>query len=113
MTLPLSPEAEARLVDQRSQYLASMPRKIDCLTLLAETWQRNPENAAAMSAIMAMVHQLCGSAALHRYDALQQAAEQCRDQLESATVMVVDNEDTIIGPLMDEMRCLIKAEPKA
>lgn len=111
MNIPLSPAGEARQEEQRGQYLASMPRKIDCLNLLLEAKARNPENAAAMAALMAMVHQLCGSAALHACDTLKNAAEHCRNQLQSATEPDADSTNAAMGPLLDEMRRLVDAEP--
>ena len=113
MNLPLSSEAALRLEEQRIQYLASMPRKIECLGLPLAAWRRNPDNAAALAAIMAMVHQLCGSAALHQYPALQQAAEHCRDQIERMEPPTVDAAGTAVEALLGEMHRLINPEPTA
>ena len=113
MNIPLSPEAALRLEQQRIEYLASMPRKIECLGLPLEAWRRNPENAAALAAIMAMVHQLCGSAALHQYPTLQQAAEHCRDQIEGMDTPNGDAAGASVEALMAEMHSLINPEPTA
>ena len=105
MNLQLSPEGETRLAEQRIQYLASMPRKIECLKLLMVAWERKPESPEPMSAIMAMVHQLCGSAPLYRCDSLHTTAEQCRDLLETLEP-APENANTILGALLEEMRLL-------